>query len=186
MGMSLVVQWLRIHLPMQGTKVQSLVWEDPTCQGATKPVRHSHWAHELLEPMCCSRRSHHHEKPAHHNQERPPLATNRGNPSCSNKGPVQSKISKYWKKTQKKWVRWNMYLSRGKCRMVSERNNIICTEKRIQQDQRDRDGGRSGERRRGGREAQQRQSEGSSVWQEASTSELRLRRKARTAMWRTF
>ena len=47
--------------------------------------------------------------------------------------------------------------------MVSERNNIICTEKRIQQDQRDRDGGRSGERRRGGREAQQRQSEGSSV-----------------------
>ena len=30
-GTSLVVQWLRIHLPMQGTWVQSLVWEDPTC-----------------------------------------------------------------------------------------------------------------------------------------------------------
>ena len=28
-GTSLVVQWLRIHLPMQGTQVQSLVWEDP-------------------------------------------------------------------------------------------------------------------------------------------------------------
>ena len=26
-GTSLVVQWLRIHLPMQGTQVQSLVWE---------------------------------------------------------------------------------------------------------------------------------------------------------------
>ena len=27
---SLVAQWLRIHLPMQGTRIQSLVWEDPT------------------------------------------------------------------------------------------------------------------------------------------------------------
>ena len=35
---SLVVQWLRIHLPMQGTQVQSLVWEDSTCRGTTKPV----------------------------------------------------------------------------------------------------------------------------------------------------
>ena len=26
-GTSLVVQWLRIRLPMQGTRVQSLVWE---------------------------------------------------------------------------------------------------------------------------------------------------------------
>ena len=34
---SLVVQWLRIHLPMQGTQVQSLAQEDPTCHGATKP-----------------------------------------------------------------------------------------------------------------------------------------------------
>ena len=34
---SLVVHWLRIHLAMQGTPVQSLVREDPTCCGATKP-----------------------------------------------------------------------------------------------------------------------------------------------------
>ena len=39
---SLVVQWLRIHLPMHGTRVQSLVQEDPTCCGATKPVRHNY------------------------------------------------------------------------------------------------------------------------------------------------
>ena len=38
---SLVAQWLRIRLPMQGTRVRSLVWEDPTCHGATKPVRHT-------------------------------------------------------------------------------------------------------------------------------------------------
>ena len=38
---SLVAQWLRICLPMQGTRVRALVWEDPTCRGATKPVRHN-------------------------------------------------------------------------------------------------------------------------------------------------
>ena len=32
---SLVVQWMRICLPMQGTRVRALVWEDPTCCGAT-------------------------------------------------------------------------------------------------------------------------------------------------------
>ena len=39
---SLVAQWLRICLPMQGTRVRALVWEDPTCCGATKPVRHNY------------------------------------------------------------------------------------------------------------------------------------------------
>ena len=34
---SLVAQWLRIRLPMQGTRIRSLVREDPTCCGATKP-----------------------------------------------------------------------------------------------------------------------------------------------------
>ena len=41
---SLVAQWLRIHLPMQGTRVWALVWEDPTCRGATRPVSHNYWA----------------------------------------------------------------------------------------------------------------------------------------------
>ena len=39
---SLVAQLVRIHLPMQGTRVRALVLEDPTCRGATKPVRHSY------------------------------------------------------------------------------------------------------------------------------------------------
>ena len=39
---SLVVQWLRIHLPMQGTWVRALVREDATCGGAAKPVRHNY------------------------------------------------------------------------------------------------------------------------------------------------
>ncbi|KAJ8779016.1 hypothetical protein J1605_012867 [Eschrichtius robustus] len=39
---SLVVQWLRIRLPTQGTRVQALVREDPTCRGAAKPMRHNY------------------------------------------------------------------------------------------------------------------------------------------------
>ena len=39
---SLVAQWLRIRLPMQETWVRSLVWEDPTCRGATKPLHHNY------------------------------------------------------------------------------------------------------------------------------------------------
>ena len=41
-GTSLVAQWLGIRLPMQGTRVRALVWEDPTCRGATRPVSHSY------------------------------------------------------------------------------------------------------------------------------------------------
>ena len=41
-GTSLVAQWLRIRLPMQGTRVRALVREDPTCRGATKPVSHNY------------------------------------------------------------------------------------------------------------------------------------------------
>ena len=43
-GTSLVAQWLRIRLPTQGTWVRSLVREDPTRHGATKPVCHNYWA----------------------------------------------------------------------------------------------------------------------------------------------
>ena len=49
LGTSLVAQWLRIHLPMQGTQVRALVREEPTCHGATKPVRHNYRAC-ALEP----------------------------------------------------------------------------------------------------------------------------------------
>ena len=35
---------------MQRTRVQSLVWEDPTCSRVTKPVRHNYWAC-ALEPV---------------------------------------------------------------------------------------------------------------------------------------
>ena len=76
-------------LPMQGTRVRSLVWEDPTCCGATKPMSHNYWAHapqllklthprahalqllkpSHLEPVLRNKRSHCNEKAAHHNEE---------------------------------------------------------------------------------------------------------------------
>ena len=75
-GTSLVAQWLRIRLPIPGTRVRALVWEDPTCRRATKPVHHNYWAHVLqllkpahLEPVLCNKRSHRNEKPAHCNKE---------------------------------------------------------------------------------------------------------------------
>ena len=39
---SLVANWLRIRLPMQGTWVWSLVQEDPTCLKATQPLSHNY------------------------------------------------------------------------------------------------------------------------------------------------
>ena len=39
---SLVAQGLRIRLPVQETLIRALVREDPTCRGATKPVRHNY------------------------------------------------------------------------------------------------------------------------------------------------
>ena len=39
---SLVVKWLRIRLPTQGTWVQAVVQEDPPCHGATKPTCHNY------------------------------------------------------------------------------------------------------------------------------------------------
>ena len=41
-----MVQWLTIYLPIQGTRVPSLVREDSTCQAATEPV-----CHQLLKRM---------------------------------------------------------------------------------------------------------------------------------------
>ena len=50
-GTSQVVQWFRVCLPMQGTQVLSLVGEDSTCLGATKPRT------TTAEAVLCSKRS---------------------------------------------------------------------------------------------------------------------------------
>ena len=56
---SLVVQWLRIHLPMQDTRVSFLFWKDSTCVGVNKPVDHNYWSWCALEPVFHNKRSLH-------------------------------------------------------------------------------------------------------------------------------
>ena len=87
-GASLVAQRLRLHPPMQWTRVRALVQGDPTCRRATQPARHNYWACALepashnywalvpqllkpacLEPMLHNERSHCNQKSAYRNKE---------------------------------------------------------------------------------------------------------------------
>ena len=105
-------------LPMQETWVQSLIWENPTCHEAAKPVHHkswawalepwnqSYWAHEpmshnyqspsALEPAL-HKRSLHNEQPVRTTTKSPPLTTTRGKPT-QHWDPAQPKIKKFKKK----------------------------------------------------------------------------------------
>ena len=79
-----MVQWLRICLPMQGTWVRALVWEDPTCRGATRPVSHT-TEPARLELVLRNKRGHDSERPAHCDEEWPPLAATRESPCTETK-----------------------------------------------------------------------------------------------------
>ena len=79
---SLVVEWIGIHLPMQRIPVRPLIQEDSTVSQSTeapepqllslcspagaqrKLLRPTH-----LEPVLRNKRSHHTEKPLHRNEE---------------------------------------------------------------------------------------------------------------------
>ena len=78
LGTSLVAQCLRICLPMQGTWVRALVWEDTTCCRATKPMCHNYWA--------CTLETTSHNYRAHAPQLLKPV--------YSNEDPMQPKINK--------------------------------------------------------------------------------------------
>ena len=83
-GTSLLVQWLRIHLPMQGIQVRALVWEDPTCRRAAKPMHHNYWAC-ALEPVC-------HNYWAHVPQLLSPRATTTEAHTPKARAPQQAKL----------------------------------------------------------------------------------------------
>ena len=59
------VPWLRSRLPLWGTQVQSLVWEDHTCWEATKSVFPNCWSF-ALRPGGQYKESLWNEKPKHH------------------------------------------------------------------------------------------------------------------------
>ena len=78
-----MVQWLRVRLPMQGSQVRSLVREDPTCLGLTKPsVPHLLSLCAVATEACALRAC----------APQPLLATARESPHKSNEDPGQSKI----------------------------------------------------------------------------------------------
>ena len=89
---SLVVQWLRVCLPMWGTWVWSLIQEDSSCFSTTKPTCHSYWAN-ALDPVLCSKRSHCNEKPALCNWREALACLSQRKPTHSNEDPVQPKIN---------------------------------------------------------------------------------------------
>ena len=124
----LVVQWLRICLPMQGSRVQSLVQKDPTCLRAAKPMSHGAWA---LEPVLWNKRRHHSEKPEHCNQRVAPAHRNWRKSTCSNEDSVQQKEKKKKKtafcRSQGKPVGMNTWEQRGWCRLVPRSLIMWCT-----------------------------------------------------------
>ena len=79
--------------------------QDPTCHGATKPVRHNYWACALelgshdswglhaLEPVLY-KRSHCKEKPVHCNERVPPCSPQLQKSLRSKEDPAQPKINK--------------------------------------------------------------------------------------------
>ena len=114
---SLVVEWIRIHLPTQGTWVQSLVWEDsilcratslcamttkPALQSpqatTTEPMGYNYRSLHALGPVHHDKRSHCKEKPMDCNEERPPLAATRESVSAATKTQHNQKQSNPKKK----------------------------------------------------------------------------------------
>ena len=79
----LIAQWLRIHLPMQGTWFWSLVWEDSTSCRATKPICHNYWAWAQESVLC--NKPPQWEAPHHCNWRVAPMATARESPCAATK-----------------------------------------------------------------------------------------------------
>ena len=89
----LVVQWLRICLRLQGTQVQPLVQEDPTCHWAAKPDHYNSWSWGTPEASLHKRR--------HHNEEKPLFAATRENPSTEWRPSAAFKSIKVFKEFKK-------------------------------------------------------------------------------------
>ena len=77
-------QWISICLPMQGTRLQSLVWEESTFHGQ---LIHG------LDPKLRTRESHSGEKPRR-SAPRTPALRNYRKTCAQHEGPVQSKMNK--------------------------------------------------------------------------------------------
>ena len=90
-GTSFVVKWLRTCLLMQGTWVQSLPCEDPTCWGATEPVDPKGEAHEPYS-LCCTVR----KATATRTQNSTRKSNNSGKPHAATRPSTVRKKSPHW------------------------------------------------------------------------------------------
>ena len=86
---SQVVQWLRVHLPMQGTWTRALVWEYPTCHGqlrscttASERVCDDCGRPHILEPCAPEREATAASSPSPATREEPQRAA-AGDSSCA-------------------------------------------------------------------------------------------------------
>ena len=99
---SLVVQWLRIHLLMQGTRVWALVQEDPTCCRATRARVPQLLKPECLEPVLRNKRSHRHEKSLRTTMKSSPGSRQLEKSRTQQRRPNAAKNNKNLKKILKK------------------------------------------------------------------------------------
>ena len=83
---------MRICLPMQGTWVPSLVWEDSTCCRAVKPRHHNLLKPARLKPVLHNKRSRHNDKPV--KLESSPRSPQLKKAHEQHKDPVHPKINK--------------------------------------------------------------------------------------------
>ena len=93
---------IRIRLPVQGTRVQLLVREDPTCHGASKPVHQDSWAW-VPEPGTHSEKNHCNGK-----------ATNGKQRKCVQQWS-QSSQKQILKQTKRGIHSWGYFLVEGNC-----------------------------------------------------------------------
>ena len=95
---SLMVQRLTSHLPVQRAQVLSLVREDPACFGATKPTSHSYWGQAPSSPCSATREAAAVRSPCTTTKVAP-AHRNWRKPMCTGKDPAEPKmteINKMW------------------------------------------------------------------------------------------
>ena len=137
---SLMAQWIRICLLMQGTRVRSLLQEYHTCCRATKPMlqlfepacSRAHEPHyracepqwlnsARIEPVLRDKRGHR-AKPAHCGEEQP-LLTQSNDPSAAKNKSVQINLKKEVVQAEEKeqgLENWS-YTNKGRTRKNKER-----------------------------------------------------------------
>ena len=108
-----MAQWLRICLPMQGTRVRALVREDPTCRGATRSVSHNYWA--CASGACAPQQ----ERPQQWKARAPqwrvsPACHNWRKPSHRNEDQTQPKIKNKLIKTKKTKTKTKKHVGKKK------------------------------------------------------------------------